>query len=463
MHLWNDYEGVTIAGKWKLGKLLRTEGRSALFATTRENQPAVVRLTEALNDQAVLQARYRAIQAAGDKYLVRVEQFGDAEQDGTPLSYAVLEPTQESLADILAERKLDTEEAQEVATNVAGALTALHAQGLVHGAVEPENVVAAQGQIKLRSDCARPAPAPQDEELEGMVTRKSDALGLAGIVYRSLTRNRLRDGADALALPEPFASIVRNGVRGTWGVPEMQAELERHKPMAAGAPASVPEPERSAAGAAVNRPPAQSTSGRPVGERASARPSGASVESSAAIGGAPLSSRAGRDVRTVPRRQLQGVSKSRRRAVLIAAVALIVLIFAYLLFRGAGNKTAPQTAAKPSTAPAQASSPEKAPARTPAAVGAKPSPQQTAGNGEARGTWRVIAVTYNRRDQAASRAASINHQHKDLHAQVWQQPGKQRFMVILGGAMERQEAFNLRAQAIRDGLPGDVYARNYIK
>jgi hypothetical protein len=145
MHLWNDYEGTTIAGQWVLGRLLRTEGRSALFATDRTDGggSAVLRLTEALNDQAVLGARYRAIQAAGDEFLVTVESYGDAEFDGTPLSYAVLEPTQETLAEILSGRRLGTDETQEVATNVAGGLLALHAQGLVHGLVEPESVVAA--------------------------------------------------------------------------------------------------------------------------------------------------------------------------------------------------------------------------------------------------------------------------------------------------------------------------------
>ncbi len=244
MHLWNDYEGATLAGQWTLGRLLRTEGRSALFSTTKpDGAPAVLRLTEALNDQTALQARYRAMKAAGDEFLVKVEGFGDAEWDGAPLSYAVLEPTQESLADILANRRLDAGELQEVATVVAGGLLALHRQGLVHGLVEPESVLAAGDKIKLRSDCARPAPAtPEDAQLEGALTEKTDAWGLADIIHRSLTQAPLQGEADALALPEPYAAIVRQTARGAWGVGEIEAELKRSNRTAAApaAPAAKP-------------------------------------------------------------------------------------------------------------------------------------------------------------------------------------------------------------------------------
>jgi hypothetical protein len=323
MHLWNDYEGKTVAGQWTLGRLLRTEGRSALFAATheaqqtREGQPATLRLTEALNDQAVLRERYAAIQAAGDTYLVRIEEFGDAELDGTPLSYAVIEPTQESLADIVATRRLSVEETHEVATSVAGGLRALHAQGLVHGLVELESVLAAGDSIKLRSDCARSAPAPQDEDLEGVITAQSDAVGLAGVIYRALTQGRLRDASDALQLPEPFASIVRNTLRGSWGVSEVGAELMR-----AGR-ASHPQPTVPAAPVVS---PAVMQAATPAAAPASrVAPASADPALTAPVLGRTVAEKTGEPAWQQPGR----ISDERRKVIGISAAVVVVLITAH--------------------------------------------------------------------------------------------------------------------------------------
>ena len=478
MHLWNDYEGTTLAGQWTLGRLLRTEGRSALFATTRtDGRPAVLRLTEALNDQAVLQARYRAIQAAGDTYLVAVEGFGDAELDGAPLSYAVLEPTQESLAEIVAQRRLDAEEVHEVAKSVAGGLLALHAQGLVHGLVEPESVLAATDRIKLRSDCARPAAAPEDADLEGAVTERSDALGLAGVIYQALTQGRLHDASDALALPEPFAAIVRNTARGAWGVPEIAAELARHgRAQAAVPPAS---PAASAAGMAAAVP------GEPHYDSA------ASIESAAAVG-RPLSSRAAvpvgdADVSTAPLdedaphawRQPNRVARTRQRGIAIAVAAVVVLALVFLLLHRSSPApaTSAATVASPAVAPVPEAQPVATPADTPKAAapaaakaaatsGSVPTMVQgpaprTAQLAPGQKLWRVVAYTYNRRAAADQKAASLNQRFPGFSAGTWTRTGQRPFLVTLGGELSEQQAFALRARARKAGVARDVYAQNY--
>ena len=447
MQLWNDYEGTTIAGQWKLGALLRTEGRSALFSTTKtDGSPAVLRLTEALNDQAVLQARYRAIQAAGDRYLVAVEGFGDAELDGAPLSYAVLEATQESLADILAGRRLAPEEAQEVAVSVAGGLLALHGQGLVHGHVEPESVLAAGDRIKLRSDCARPAPSVEDAALEGALTPQADALGLAGLVYRSLTQGQLHDGSDALALPEPFAAIVRNTARGAWGVAEIEAELVRYG-RAHAAPVSTPAP--------VVSPRSVSA------ETAAPAASAASLESTAATG-QPVSSRAALADASAWQ-QPERVSSASRRNILIGVGVVVLLLLLFLVFHRGARKKVVETgqtgaassvaapAAVPETGPATGSAPAQTTAQAPSAV----APGQR--------VWRVIAYTYNGREKAAGRAASINRKFPGFDAQVWSRTGQRPFLVELGNGMEKPEAFALRARARHAGIARDVYAQNYAQ
>ncbi len=468
MQLWNDYEGTTIAGQWKLGALLRTEGRSALFATTRaDGQPAVLRLTEALNDQAVLQARYRAIQAAGDRYLVAVEGFGDAELDGAPLSYAVLEATQESLAEIVAGRRLAPEEAHEVATSVAGGLLALHGQGLVHGHVEPENVLAAGERIKLRSDCARPAPTPEDAELEGAVTPQTDALGLAGLVYRSLTQGRLHDASDALALPEPFATIVRNTVRGTWGVAEIEAELERYSRAHAAPVAAVKTP---AAGPAPIASPGVIPGVGAVGGKQAA-----SLESTAATG-QPLSSRAAAEPKaaSVPGaesawQQPERVSSGNRRNILIGIGVVVVLLILFLAFHHgastttgeAGQPASGAVAAPPAASPeSPAAAPEAPEAQTQASTQTA-APPEVGSAAPGQKVWRVIAYTYNRREKAAAKAASINQHAPGFNAQVWSRTGQRPFLVELGDGMEKPAALALRVRARKAGIARDVYAQNY--
>ena len=465
MQLWNDYEGTTIAGQWKLGALLRTEGRSALFATTRaDGQPAVLRLTEALNDQAVLQARYRAIQAAGDRYLVAVEGFGDAELDGAPLSYAVLEATQESLAEIVAGRRLAPEEAHEVATSVAGGLLALHGQGLVHGHVEPENVLAAGDRIKLRADCARPAPAPEDAALEGAVTPQTDALGLAGLVYRSLTQGRLHDASDALALPEPFATIVRNTVRGTWGVAEIEAELERYS-RAHAAPVAAPVKTPAAAAAPI----ASSGVAAVAGKQA------ASLESTAATG-QPLSSRVAAESKaaSVPGaesawQQPERVSSGNRRNILIGIGVVVVLLILFLAFHHGASTTAGETgqpasgavAAPPAASPESPAAAAAAPEAQPQASTQTAAPPEAGSAATGQKVWRVIAYTYNRREKAVAKAASINQHSPGFNAQVWSRTGQRPFLVELGDGMEKPAAFALRARARKAGIARDVYAQNY--
>jgi hypothetical protein len=481
MHLWNDYEGKTVAGQWTVGRLLRTEGRSALFTTTRASEPATLRLTEALNDQAVLRSRYAAIQAAGDQYLVRIQEFGDAELDGTPLSYAVIEPTQESLADIVATRKLSIEETQEVATNVAGGLRALHAQGLVHGMVEPESVLAAGDQIKLRSDCARPAPAPQDLDLEGVITPRSDAIGLAGVIYRALTQRRLRDASDALQLPEPFATIVRNTMRGMWGVSEIGAELMRanrtaQPAMAPAAPATAPvtaPAPRTVAPAAtlpLTAPPVSASSPVAPAEPAAALPATPTPTAQSLgrkVADHNTSSDPGSDTDSSWRQPGQ-ISPERRRVIAITAAAIVVVVLLFAFFHHSAPKAAAPAAIVPApTSSAAPSAPQPAPqprhlAAAPAVQPAAASPQQAPAR-LGGPVWRVVAFTYNRRDQALAKANWVNRHYRGFHAAVWSRSGHAPFLVTLDGALGEKQAYGLRDHARAVGIARDVYAQDYSR
>ena len=64
MELWNDFEGKTVDGRYRLDRLVAPKGRSALFQTTDETgAPAMIRLIESLNDEREILDRWHAARA----------------------------------------------------------------------------------------------------------------------------------------------------------------------------------------------------------------------------------------------------------------------------------------------------------------------------------------------------------------------------------------------------------------
>ncbi len=513
MHLWNDYEGKTLAGVFPLERLLRTEGRSACFATRDSaGRPTILRLTEALNDQEQLQQRYGAVQAVHHPHLVRIEDFGDTEVDGEPLVYLVTEWTEESLADILSERKLSLEETGEVAAALVGALEALHANGMVHGLVEASCVLAAGEVIKLRSDCVRSAPTG----IDGARAYGDDVFGVADVIHRALTQQRLRDASDALALPEPYASIVRNVVRGSWGIEQVASEVRRHvRPLALpGAGAAYGEPPRSTAAGAP--PPAGSTHEAPSA-LAGQDPSFAEALAAAnrvfdraseamhapVAAPEPFSAETSVEARTAVRAELptsyaaepmpassrfagrseRAPSTPRSPAVPIAiAVAVLVALLLALHFAHSGSKPpAPRatSAAAPAAAPlpvpvqpsqappapaaasqAATPAPEATPTPTPAADAASVPADKSGSIGGSK-IWRVVAYTYNRQDQAEAKVRALAGRYSDLHPEVFSRTGNAPYLVTLGGPLSEAAAAAMRKRARSQGVARDVYMQNY--
>jgi hypothetical protein len=78
-----------------------------------------------------------------------------------------------------------------------------------------------------------------------------------------------------------------------------------------------------------------------------------------------------------------------------------------------------------------------------------------------REQWRVVAFTYNHADQAQKKAETIAQKYADLHPEVFTPTGRAPYLVTLGGAMSRDQAFALAEQGRRLGLPRDTYAQNY--
>jgi len=77
------------------------------------------------------------------------------------------------------------------------------------------------------------------------------------------------------------------------------------------------------------------------------------------------------------------------------------------------------------------------------------------------GQWRVIAYTYNQRDLAQQKTATIAKMHPELRPEVFAPSGHAPYLVTVGGTMSRDDAFALAKKVRSEGLPSDSYAQNY--
>ena len=441
MNLWTEYEGRTIDGAYRLTKLIRPEGRSAFFSTSNgTGVPTVIRLIESHFDGEEILLRWRGVEALRHPNLVQLKSFGPEVVDETPLVYAVLEPVDANLGEMLNERALTAEETRQVATSVLAAIEALHANGFVHEHVEPGNVLAVGEVIKLRSDCIRETLAGA----EGVALKKKDVRDYAAVLLEALTQKRtLEDAARELPLPSPFEQIVRKGMSGEWGVEEIGAALN---------PA-----------AAVQVPSAHPET---IAERPVVAPVVAAAPAVApAVAAPPLVAR-----RHSAHDGSRGIGP-RGIAYGVGALLVVLLAWYFVHTRPAGSSDG----VKEATAPAQVvqSAPVAAKSSAATAAGAKsaakeptvtanaPRPVAQSPAGDSRGRWRVIAFTYNQEDQAQHKVAEIAQSHPDLNPSVFTLTGRAPFLVTLGGQMSREDAFALSGKAKREGLPKDIYAQNY--
>jgi cell division protein FtsN len=87
-------------------------------------------------------------------------------------------------------------------------------------------------------------------------------------------------------------------------------------------------------------------------------------------------------------------------------------------------------------------------------------PAAVASADDGRADWRVIAYTYDGRQDAEQKAAAVAKRYPGLHPAVLKTASGKHYLVVLGPAMVREAAEKLRAEAIRMGLPRDTYAQN---
>ena len=434
MELWTEYEGRTIDGLFPLTKLLRPEGRSAFFLTSNGNGVSrVIRLVEPHFDEDEILARWRGVVALNHPNILKLEKFGLVELDGGSFLYAVMEPVDANLGEVVAQQRLTLPEVKQLAESLISAINTLHSHGFVHEHIEPAHVFAVGEVVKLRSDCIREAP----EEQEGRQLKQRDVHDFAVVLLQALTQHPTLADAAGDRLPAPFDQIVPRAMNGEWGIAEISAALEATSisPVAP-SPSSSVEPLV---------PAAQTESPGPLKVEAGPSPARTYRETE--------------DVepedRTHPRLRLNWI--------VIGLAAVVLLWLAWHFFSTTPARQGGGASSEASSpAPAPASSPAKPiSAGTSPGVASAPASQKSIPANDSRDQWRVIAYTYNHQDQAQHKAETVMRLHPGLHAEVFSPTGSAPYLVAIGKAMSRDEAFALAEQVRNEGLPHDTYAQNY--
>ncbi len=453
MEIWTEYEGRTIDGAFPLTRLLRPEGSSAFFITSNEaGLPRLIRLIESRSDEEDILSRWRGVAALDHPNILKLEEYGQVVIDETSLVYAVMEPVDANLGEIVRDQRLTLPETRQIAASLSSVLEALHTHGFIHQHLQPVNVVAVGEVVKLQCDCICEAPEGQ----RGQPLKQRDVHDLAVVLLQALTQEQTLEAATShLPLPAPFDQIVTRGIRGEWGLTQIAAALEgtsisQDTPAAAVSPDAriAARPHRSSPKPAEMIQPNLFEITSPHDQTSASEANEVSVKSE----------------------EIQ-MNRFAPRIGPMAAVAtglivlLIVTLTWYLLSRrSAIPVSTPKAAAAPA---ADTGAKNSATATVSGAVGnpanvapvAAPVPQEKIAG--PRDQWRVIAYTYLHEAQANKKAATLAQKHPELQPELFRPNGDGPYLVTVGGAMGKDEAFALTRKVRHEGLPHDTYAQNY--
>lgn len=235
--------GQNVDGRYPLQRYLFGSSTHATFLTqigAEQDAKAVVKLVLASScDPEAQLAQWRRAAKLAHPNLLRILDGGRCWLGGNELIFLVSEYAEENLGEVLSRRALDEHETQTMLRPMISVSKYLQEQGLVHGRLSPANVMAAGDQLKLSSDCVRPAgevkgwqdasPYDAPEIKSGKISSASDVWSLGMILTEALTGNSRAPEARK-NLPKPFAEIVRYCLRedpaSRWTLDQIEARLQ---------------------------------------------------------------------------------------------------------------------------------------------------------------------------------------------------------------------------------------------
>ena len=248
---WDQWEGQIVDRKFRLLRFLGRGERSAVFLTERpqgEPSKAAIKLVPADGTRGEAQlARWAGLPALSHPHLLRLFETGRGHLGGISFAYVLMEYAEEDLSQV--DRPLTAVEALDMLGGTLEALAYLHGRGLVHGHLQPSNIMAVSDQLKISSDAVRltgkwradldlrPKYDPPEIAAEG-ASAAADMWSLGITLVEAVTKRRpsWEPGTTVVSLPDdlprqfqiPVANCLRHVPRQRWTAADFEKALEQH-------------------------------------------------------------------------------------------------------------------------------------------------------------------------------------------------------------------------------------------
>lgn len=251
---WNQWVGQIIDGKFRLLECRESSEFAAVFVceSVQGNTAAtLIKLLRCDAENAPEQAESWTIAAKlSHPNLIRVLAVGRTRLGDSEFSYAVSERPEFDLTQMLAERALTPAETEEMLHPTLDALEYLHAKGVVHGDLRPQNVMVISETLKLSTDAlchpgireVRPPGSDAygaPEQKAGEVSPASDVWSLGMTIAEALTRRvpstlAIENHSFKQSMPRKFQDIVQHclvrDAQRRWGTKDIRARLTGVRP-----------------------------------------------------------------------------------------------------------------------------------------------------------------------------------------------------------------------------------------
>lgn len=161
---WPQWQGEVINGVYSLRRVLHASERSAVFLAESNAQDApatAIRIIPAEQVTLAQLSHWRAATNLSHPHLIRLLDAGVCQLAGRQFLFVVMEYAEQTLAQVLLQRPLNSDEVQEMLPPVLDALAFLHSRNLVQGELKPANVLVVNDRLKLASDSVRPSGEPR--------------------------------------------------------------------------------------------------------------------------------------------------------------------------------------------------------------------------------------------------------------------------------------------------------------